>query len=127
MTAPPADAFSVAVQLESSGFTLFELPDDISNRQTFVDAVRTSLPLDPALGPNLNWDGLTDSVFGGLMSTKAAEIVILWPDGSLMRETDPDEFGKAVESLLDAANAAARQGELWGRPVDARIVVGLTP
>src|ERR1700733_6989896 len=73
------DAEALRREAERAGYTTLGLPErGIVNKATFFEAVRRTLPQDPPLGIYNNWDGLSDSLCGGLYEHPARRIAILW-------------------------------------------------
>jgi len=120
----PQKALAASQQLRGAGWLLLTLPNTIVDRKSFVEAIRLTIPTDPPLGPHLNWDGLTDSVFGGLREMRVNRVAIYWPDASRFESDHPDDFRAAVQALLDAANDVARDSLERPATIDVRIVVG---
>lgn len=70
---------------------------------SYFNAVRAQLPLDPVLVSNRSWDALIDSVSGGMLAAKGNRFVVVWPD--LMTWSDPtavDALRAIVARLLGA-------------------------
>ena len=86
---------------ERSGWRIFRLPGGMASRETFLAGIRSTLPLDPPLHGNRNWDALSDSLFCGLYATQEERIAILWPDGSRLESQAPADFAAASDILAD--------------------------
>ncbi|MFT4113558.1 barstar family protein [Silvibacterium sp.] len=86
---------------ERDGWLVLSLPSRISTREDFFNAVRDTLPLDPALSGNRSWDALADSLWSGLYMTPQEKILIVWPESTSMRNRFPADFAIACEILSD--------------------------
>jgi hypothetical protein len=79
------DHDSIKEVLATSGFTIFELPDDqISDIEAFFRAVVQVVPTDPPLSGRLNADAFVDSVWEGLRLLGADKVAILWESADRM-------------------------------------------
>jgi hypothetical protein len=116
----PFDNAAMRQQLEHSGYTVFILPETCAeNRQTFFEAVRNSLPLNPPLRSD-NWDALSDSLFQGLLDHPAEQIAILL---STARPTAPD-FTTALEVPSDVALGLLDPQTTGGKPKRVTLIIG---
>ena len=95
------EAEQVLALCERSGWRIFRLPYGISSKEAFIAGVRSTLPLDPPLYGNKNWDALPDSLFSGLHATDEDRIAIVWPDGSQLEARAPADFLVASDILAD--------------------------
>jgi hypothetical protein len=94
--------------LEREGYAVFVLPPS-SDRASFIDAVRATLPLDPAQQSTRSWNALRDSLRDGLLRHPAQRIAILWPGARAMPASDLDV---ALAVLADVASAPFTRGSL---------------
>lgn len=118
------DAHSAANQLAANGWVVFKLPDDLRDRQAFLQAlVGMKFPLDPPMTVVRSWDALLDSVRGGLQDLDAERVAIVWPDPSAMKLRAPDDLGGIMLILGDVAAHAPAWAKA-GAPADLRVVVG---
>lgn len=95
------EAEALLALCERSGWRIFRLPDGMASKEAFIDGVRRTLPLDPPLHGNRNWDALSDSLFYGLHAAQDDRIAILWPDGSRLESQAPADFAVASDILAD--------------------------
>ena len=79
------DLDSIKTVLVTSGFTIFELPDDqISDIEAFFRAVVQVVPTDPPLSGRLNADAFVDSVWEGFRLLGVDKVAILWKNADKM-------------------------------------------
>ena len=91
------------------GSKIIRLPNNISDKASFVDGLKGSAPLDPPV-TTPNWDALEDSLWEGLHSVTEESVVIVWPNADLMKATSPADFAIAIEifeSLTRTLNSDA--------------------
>lgn len=95
-----------ALDAESlAGYHIFVLPGDrIVDQETFFEAVRATLPLDPPLMSNRVWDAMSDSLWEGLYQHPAKHIAIVWPNARLLKRADPSAFEAAISVLSDVVH-----------------------
>lgn len=79
---------------------------DVTDRDSFFDAVRVTLPLDPPLMSNRSWDAMIDSLGAGLAENKARSILIAWPDEGAWDPASLAERDIARDVLESAAERA---------------------
>jgi hypothetical protein len=94
-----------------------------SGRDAFFDAVRRALPLDPPVASSRSWDALSDSLWQGIYSLGAHQVVILWPDSSPLKDATPRDFDVALSVLRDVADSLADPAATVGKPVDVCVYV----
>ncbi|MFB6632170.1 hypothetical protein ACFCWY_19955 [Streptomyces sp. NPDC056362] len=97
-----------------------------TDKEAFFGAVQETLPLDPALGPHLVWDALSDSVWSGLHELKSPRVVIVWPDAQPVAGAEGD-FWIALEILCDVIAGLAEVRYTGGRPTQVSIYVAPAP
>jgi len=102
------DVETVRLAAEQAGFTTFVLPrTGVVDRNSFFDAVRATLPLDPSLKSSRSWDALSDSLFEGLHTSDARRIAIIWQGTRTMATSVGSDFETALGVLTDVANLLA--------------------
>jgi hypothetical protein len=94
----PSQAAAAIEKYEAGGWRLFVLPDGMSSKEQFIRGMQMALPLDPPICP-INWDAVSDSIWGGLEFLAEAKILIVWPNSSLMRASVPGDADIAVDIL----------------------------
>jgi hypothetical protein len=82
-----------------------------------------STPATPAL-TGCSWDALSDSLWEGLYSLEAKQIVIVWPDSSVMSKAVPSDFETALSVLADVAESLSNPDFTNGNPKNVCIYVG---
>lgn len=111
-------------EAERAGYTTIALPaTGVVDRESFFDAVRATLPLDPPIQSARSWDALSDSLWEGLHRNPAARIAIVWPNAHVMSAAAPVEFEIAVSVLADVASLLANVGATCGRPKQVAVFV----
>jgi hypothetical protein len=119
-----ADASSVEREFRRQGWKVFVLPRGINDRESFFRAVRSTVPLDPPVLSDWNWDALSDSLWYGLHSLEETRVAILWPGSKKMAQSEPGEFDIARYILEDVAQTIGNPEFTAGEPKD--LFVGLT-
>ena len=102
-----AELPSFCSSLLSKGFRLFVMDAPASPSDFFLRAT-TNFPLNPPIngfgsGEGINWDALTDSIWGGLDACPETKIALVVRDIRALRDTDEAGFSDAIESMLDPA------------------------
>lgn len=94
---------------------VFDMPEGMVDQRSFFQGVRCTLPLDPPVLKDSNWDALADSLWCGLHALSQSSILIVWPSFRGFKERDPEGFAVATElmsvmctSLSDEALVAGR-------------------
>ncbi|WP_146150965.1 barstar family protein [Allosphingosinicella deserti] len=95
------EAAEEILKYRQDGWRIFELPKGISSRGAFFEGVRSTLPLDPPLLGNQNWDALADSLWSGLDALTDDMILIVWPDSSDMTKNASDDAEIAINILSE--------------------------
>jgi Barstar (barnase inhibitor) len=116
----------VAVLLQEAlpdGWRTFKLPSDIADAKSFFQAVRSTLPLDPPIESNGNWDALADSMWTGLDGLGDARILVVWPKSSVMHDRDPEGFKIACEVLQELCASLADPSATVGSTKDVLVVL----
>ena len=117
----PTQAAEVQAAAKREGVPLYAI--SASDRETFFDAVRSFLPLNPPLRSSRSWDALADSLWQGLYDLKVPRTVILWIDTALFREESPEDFDTALAVLTGITEELADQGPTAGRPMEVCVYV----
>ncbi|MFE1365628.1 barstar family protein [Streptomyces anulatus] len=97
-----------------------------TDKEAFFAAVQGALRLDPALGPRMVWDALSDSVWGGLHELKSPHVVIVWPDARPVAGAEGD-FWIALSILRDVADSLAEARYTGGRPTQVSVYIAPAP
>ncbi len=95
------------------------------DRQTFIAAVRESLPLDPPLESSRSWDALSDSLWEGLHRLKAPRLVLVWTDAGTAEGHEQD-FQIALWVLCDLVEGLADAEATVGEPTQLSIYVAVS-
>jgi hypothetical protein len=112
----PLAAGQAIDELKRHGWSVFELPSNISTKEDFFEALRCTLPLDPSLHGNRSWDALADSLWGGLDGLQDENIALVWPDAARMEAHSPESYAIATSILADLTTLLA----------DVRVTAGPT-
>lgn len=104
---PNADAESVRRELERQGWLVFVLPEGMTDGWAFIRGVKATVPLNPPLVSDNNWNALSDSLFSGIDVLDAERVALIWPGSKRMAELDPEAFSSAREILEDNARLLA--------------------
>ena len=103
---PGGNAERRAEQLCAQGWLVYCLPSGIGDQESFFEAVKAVIPLDPPLIGNRSWDALSDSLWGGLDGIDTKRIAIVWPQVDLAApyelEIALSIFEELIYSLGDA-------------------------
>jgi hypothetical protein len=118
------DAEALRREAERAGYTTLVLPErGIVDKATFFEAVRRTLPQDPPLGIYNNWDGLSDSLCGGLYEHPARRIAILWLGTGSMATLASRDFEFAVDMLAGIAYTLSKPEATVGNPKEVAVLV----
>lgn len=98
----PAEVVAAKASFKSEGWKIYELDGlEIRDKQSFFEAVRSVVPLDPPLASNRSWDALSDSLSSGLMETPEQQVAIIWSESARMAARDPQQYDIAIQVLED--------------------------
>jgi hypothetical protein len=112
-------------QAKEEGRATYVLPGtEIRSSQSFFEAIRAALPLDPPIVGSRSWDALSDSLWGGLDSLDATRVLILWPNSSAMRRSAPDDYELAASVLADVATSLGDPNATDGNPKEVSVLLG---
>jgi hypothetical protein len=114
--APIPDIDATHDELQALGWRVFVLPKGITDRRSFFEAVRSSLPLDPPVLGDQKWDALSDSLWSGLDRLETDRIALIWPASTTMAEAAPDEFEIARVILENIAGSLGDPEDTAGKP-----------
>jgi len=110
-------------QLHSEGWTVFRLPQNIVDKDSFFDAVRQTLPLDPPLMTNRSWDALADSLWQGLYCLPNNRLAIIWPDSNALATGDAKDYKTVVGILTDCSELLADATATNGRTKTLAVIL----
>lgn len=110
------DLKKIIEALLSNGWIIFFLRGKIIfDRNSFFNAIKATLPLDPPIVGSHSWDALSDSIWGGIDSIVENKIVIIWENTEVMQIHANEDYNIAIELLDDIAkslnNDKATDGE----------------
>jgi Barstar (barnase inhibitor) len=113
------DAGTLRNELRRAGWRVFTLPEGIADGASFVEAVRSTMPMDPPPSPvsTHSWDALLDSMSGGLYDAGMEPVALIWPGSSVMAEAAPAEFRTAKDVLDSVARRNERAEDEPERPI----------
>jgi hypothetical protein len=118
-----ADVGAVLRELEGLSWHVYVLPEGITDKRSFFEAVRSTMPLDPTVHGEEKWDAISDSLWSGLDALDAHKIAIIWPDSGTMAEQAPDDFNIARAILADITDSLADTEATVGRPKEVMAVL----
>ena len=111
----PAAVGGVLDEATTNGATTYVLSvPEPADRAAFFDAVRNTFPLDPPLIGSRSWDALSDSLWEGLRTLDATQVVIVWRDAEIMSKTHPSDYQIAVAVLEDITATLAETNATAG-------------
>ena len=101
----------------------FHLASTIHDKQSFSDAIRSVVPLNPPIpnGP-ANWDALADSLFDGMLSVRGP-VILRWPNHELMAASAPNDYAVAIEIFQVLIRELASETTTVGRPTKLFVVL----
>jgi hypothetical protein len=109
---------------ERAGYTTFVLPaKGVTDRASFFDAVRATLPLDPPVVGSHSWDALSDSLWEGLYALSNPRVAVLWPNAKGMAQSDQSAFETALSVLADVVASLSNPSATRGKPKEVALVV----
>ncbi|NEB34260.1 barstar family protein [Streptomyces sp. NBC_01281] len=95
------------------------------DRSSFFSAVRDSLPLDPPLETSRSWDALADSLWEGLHTMPASQLVVLWTDAGPPEAGQEQDFQHALWILRDLVDTLADSQLTVGAPTELTVRVAV--
>ena len=107
----------------ASGYSIYQMPPGINDRASFYDAVRATFSLDPPVVGYASWDGLSDSLWEGLMNLSETRIAIFWPDAHSMFQDARRDFETALLVLGDVSEQLNDPVGTVGNPKELVVVV----
>jgi hypothetical protein len=117
------DSIVQAAKLEH--VPVYVLPNaGVVDRASFFDAIRATLPLDPPIQSARSWDALSDSLWVGLDTLDADQVLIVWPNAAAMIPASRMEYDQALTVLADVATSLADPKLTQGKPKQVSIIVG---
>lgn len=94
----------ILLSKEESGVLIFFLSGDIASKNDFISSLNATIPMDPPLLQMNNWDATSDSLGSGLDTLIDRALVIAWPNASLMKSCNGEDFQIACNILEEAAS-----------------------
>lgn len=93
---------------DSGGLVMFVNCASVTSRPGLDSAIRRSVPLDPRIEGYLpNWDGLQDSMFGGLHQTEAEQSLIVFSHARSLRNLSQNVLTTLSDVLTSVASQLA--------------------
>lgn len=100
---------------------------NVTDRDSFFNAVRATLPLDPFLRTNRSWDALSDSLSAGLTLNRARAFLIAWPHEEIWDQNTLDDREIAREVLESLAVWVSRDRPQSEHTKRLTILIGSDP
>jgi len=101
---------------------VFILSENIASKIDFFRSIKDTLPLDPMVLSNSNWDALSDSLWSGIDNLDEAKIVVIWPNSRLLRSEDPEAFSTSTEVLDDVAKSLHDEEATLGKTKEVVVI-----
>lgn len=120
---PAANVESTRRELEQVGWLVFVLPEAMIDGRGFFQGVRSTLPLDPPVLSDDNWNALSDSLWNGVDSLDVDRVALIWPESDTMAELAPEDFRVAQELLADIASSLADRDATAGEPTKFTVIL----
>lgn len=118
-----SDAESLATEAQAQGGTVYFINGSgVVDRDSFFDAVRSTLPVDPPIKSNYSWDALSDSVWSGLDGLETSRILIVWLDSDRLEKSSED-FEMAINVLRDITETLASPKLTQGKPKEVTVLL----
>jgi len=118
-----SDAERLAAEAQDQGASVYFINGDrVVDRDSFFDAVRSTLPVDPPVMSNYSWDALSDSVWGGLDSLETSRVLIVWLDSDRLEKSSED-FELALSVLRDITETLASPKLTQGKPKEVTVLL----
>lgn len=117
------DVASLRRDLEALGWHVFVLPEGVTDKRSFFQAVRDTIPLDPPLLGDRSWEALSDSLWSGLDSLDAKNVAMLWPGSATMAALARDDFAVATASLGEVAELLSDVEATVGEPTQLMVIL----
>jgi hypothetical protein len=108
-TVSSAEINSALKACEQNGWKIFQLPSFVASKAEFFRASEIIFPLDPPRDENskLKWDGLNDSILGGLYDIEIKKILIVWPNTSQFKNKNYEDFEIAKSIFISMCSEMA--------------------
>lgn len=120
---PRADVESTRRDLEGLGWLVFVLPEGMIDGRALFEGVRSTIPLDPPVLSDDNWNALSDSLWSGIDGLDADCVALIWPESGTMAELAAEDFGIAKELLADLASSLADSDATGGEPTNLMVIL----
>lgn len=119
----PSEAELLTAEATAIGATVYKLQgDEVVDRDSFFDAVRTTLPLSPPIVSNYSWDALSDSMWSGLDELESSRILIVWSNSNRLKES-PIDLDIAVDIFRDITESIASIELTDGNPKEVTVLL----
>ena len=118
-----ADMSTIIREAHTQRISTYTLTN-VTNRDSFFNAVRTTLPLDPGLSTNRSWDALIDSLSCGLLLNRARDFLIAWPHEEMWDQDALDDCDTARQVLEDIVAHVSRYPHRSGQTKRLTVLIG---
>jgi hypothetical protein len=95
----------------------------ITNSEFFIKEIMLKFPLDPTLSGKVNYDALTDSMWGGLDLLKKNKVVLKWDSYNSIVQNNIQDFIRLMICLNRVSLEVATREFNIDVPVDFRILL----
>ena len=120
---PGADAERLRRELESEGWLVFVLPEAMTDGWEFIRGAKGTLPLEPPLLSDDNWNALGDSLWEGLYESGNDRIAIVWPESQVLAQGDRESFENAHAVFSLVAETLSDPKATIGQPKTLTVVL----
>lgn len=115
---PPLRFAEALKDLKDAGFCVLRMTQLVPDTGGFFDSIIASLPLSPPLlSGTENWDGLIDSLWGGLLDTDAQKIAVEWEGAEAFALASFENFDNAASTLATIAQGIGNAPELQRKEI----------
>ena len=83
------------------------------------------MPLDPPVVSSRSWDALSDSLWEGLSSIPADEVMIVWPDATDFQRSNRPDFEGVLSVLAEVIDLMGDAKATVGDPKRVTVIVGI--
>ncbi|GJM24301.1 MAG: hypothetical protein DHS20C16_07160 [Phycisphaerae bacterium] len=101
----PAEAECILLRLLGENCTQFTIDGlRATDKRSFIESVKSVIPMDPPLAGNNHWDAFSDSLFGGVSELATKQVVIVWRNSNTMAQQSSEDYAIALECLDQLCN-----------------------
>jgi Barstar (barnase inhibitor) len=109
--------------LKDKMYKIYEINgDEVSTIQKFFNWAKNTLPQDPPLSGNINFDALVDSLWGGFDSLGEEKVAIVWYNSNSIINHDKVKFEILLECFEELGNSLMLEEYGIDKPIKLKVI-----